>query len=108
MPLARCRCCDETNYRRLPHRGLAPKGAMPWASHKNRRRQEGESSIIFLPQLRCPCPRSVLRWTPSEGPPTKFHSPQALVVPTGGPRSSGSREDGVKGPSNRRLFLQNF
>src|ERR1700682_4219820 len=54
MPLARCRCCDETNYRRLPHRDLAPKGATPWASHKNRRRQEGEFSIIFLSQSRCP------------------------------------------------------
>src|SRR4030088_98008 len=97
MPLARCRCCDETNYRRLPHRGLAPKGATPWASDKNRRRQEGEFSIIFLPQSRCPLSEmSALRWTPSVGPPTKFQSLHALVAPTEPPRYSGSGEDEVK------------
>src|ERR1700730_7881354 len=108
MPLARCRCCDETNYRRLPHRGLAPRGAMPWASHKNRRRQEGEFSIIFLPRSRCPMSEMSAEVDPSVGPPTKFHSPHALVIPTGRPRSSSSREDGVNGLSDRRSFLQHF
>src|ERR1700731_558208 len=83
MSPARCRCCDETNYRRLPLRGLAPKGAMPWASRKNRRRQEGEFSLIFLLQSCRPMSEMSAEVDPSAGPPTKLTSPHALVVPTG-------------------------
>jgi hypothetical protein len=83
MPLARCRCCDETNYRRLPHRGLAPKGAMPWASHKTRRRQEGEFSIIFLPLSRCPMSEMSAEVNPIGRTTYKVHSPHALVSPLG-------------------------
>src|SRR5258708_20009843 len=102
MPLARCRCCDETNYRRLPHLGLAPRGAMPWASHKNRRRRELEFSIIFLSQSRCPMSEMSAVVDPI------IHSPHTLVVPAGRPRSSGSREEGAKDPSDIGLFLHHF
>src|ERR1700688_4974370 len=100
MPLARCRCCDETNYRRLPPHGLAPRDAMPWASRKNRRRQELEFSIIFLSQSRCPMSEMSAE--------AIIRSPHTLVAPTGRPRSSGSREEGAKGPSDIQLFLHNL
>src|SRR5260370_8005641 len=99
MPLARCRCCEETNYRRLPHHGLAPRGAMPWASHKNRRRRELEFSIIFLSQSRCPMSEMSALVDPI------IHSPHTLVVPAGRPRSSGSREEGAKDPANIEFLL---
>src|ERR1700692_2683760 len=102
MPLARWRCCDETNYRRLPPHGLAPRGAMPWASRKNRRRQELEFSIIFLSQSRCPTSEMRAEVDPI------IHSSHTLVAPTGRPRSSGGREEGAKGPSDIQLFLHNF
>src|ERR1700730_11268501 len=51
-----------------------------------------------LPHVRDECRGGPHRVEPS----TKFYSPHALIVPT------GSREDVAKGPSDRRLFLENF
>src|ERR1700722_11028773 len=52
-----------------------------------------------------PCPRSVLRWTSSVGPPTKVYSHTPPVVPIGHPSPSGSREDEVKAPFDRQSFV---
>src|SRR5258708_12873381 len=102
MPLARCRCGDGKNYRGYQHHGLARGGAMRWASHKNRRRRELEFSIIFLSQSRCPMSEMSAVVDPI------IHSPHTLVVPAGRPRSSGSREEGAKDPSDIGLFLHTF
>jgi hypothetical protein len=80
MPPARCQCCDETGYRRLRHRGLAPKGVMPSASRKSHRRQELEFSIPCLPRARRPVTdmsASVEVRTPFGEPTTNFQSRHA-------------------------------